>query len=256
MVKNLIRSTLDSLLNSYSDSCLIRKGELASLESETFSHHLKKLFNKLNIQCVIDVGANTGGYRGFLRKAVGFQGVILSFEPIKEYVTILQQVGENDDNWFIFDFALGNEDNTKEINLMKDGSFSSFLPPNDSSNLNLVKIRNVVEEKQMVNIRRLDSIFAELKEQYSVQNIYLKMDTQGYDLEVIKGADNSLREILALQTELSVIPIYENMPSFTEVYQTLKNKRYSITGMFPVTRDKNLRVVEFDGVFINENPNK
>lgn len=100
-MKSLIRNTLDSLISSYSDYCLIPKGKLARLESQTFAHHLKKLFSNLNIECVIDVGVNTGGYHNFLRKQVGFQGIVLSFEPIKKHVEILQQSLENHSNWFI-----------------------------------------------------------------------------------------------------------------------------------------------------------
>lgn len=253
MIKSIIRKTLGNLISSYSDYSLVNKNHLVSLQSQTFDHHLGKMFNNLNIECVIDVGANTGGYHDFLRNQVEFQGIILSFEPLKKHVEILEELAKNDSNWYIFDFALGNEDNSKEMNLMKAATFSSFLTT-DNSNVGTFTKFNVIEEKEIVKIRRLDSIFAQLKQKYSVQNIYLKMDTQGYDLEVIKGADNSLSEILALQTELSIISLYENMPIFTEVYQTLKNKKYSITGMFPVSRDKSLRIIEFDGVFINENP--
>lgn len=52
------------------------------LDSLELANHLRELFNFLDIKCVLDVGANKGQYRDFLRQHVGYKGLILSFEPI------------------------------------------------------------------------------------------------------------------------------------------------------------------------------
>lgn len=228
---------------------LIHQNSLKNLERETFHYHLKCLFKKLNIQCVLDVGANIGGYRNFLRNKVAYDGLILSFEPIKKNIEILKDLAKEDSSWFIYDFALGNGDTKKQINSMKQSCFSSFLEPDDST---VGWMKNItIQEKENVTIKKLDSIINLIKRDHLIGNTYLKMDTQGYDLEVIKGAENSLSEILALQTEVSMRKIYKNMPGFFDVYQILMKKGYDITGMFPVTRDSLLRVIEFDCVMIN-----
>ena len=92
----------------------------------------------------------------------------------------------------------------------------------------------------------------ELKKKWPMQNLYLKLDTQGYDLEVIKGAENTLGEVRALQSEISILGIYSGMPDYLSSIKVFGEKGFDITGMFSVSRDKFLRVVEFDCVAINK----
>lgn len=62
-----------------------------------------------------------------------------------------------------------------------------------------------------------------------------------------------LPTLVPQQTEMSLVPIYKEMPNFVEVYQTLKSEHFAITGIFPVSRDKSSRIIEFDCIMINEN---
>jgi hypothetical protein len=91
----------------------------------------------------------------------------------------------------------------------------------------------------------------ELRSKYESKNVYLKIDTQGYDLEVIKGAASTLPTVLALQTELSFQPIYSNMPSFRDVLDLLTRQGFQISALCPVVHDSMLRLVECDCVLIN-----
>ncbi len=222
------------------------------LEKQSFAYHLQQLFQKLDIHCVLDVGANTGRYRDFLRQAVGYEGLIISFEPVKKNVDILTQKASKDKNWLIYDFALGSQETSQEINVMKADVFSSFLNP-DHSIVDQFQQENRLDYQEIVAIKTLDSVMNLLKKQHSIKNVYLKMDTQGYDLEVINGAGESIPDILALQTEVSMRKIYEEMPTFLDMYQTLIDEGFEITGMFPVNRDPWLRAIEFDCVMLNSN---
>ena len=221
------------------------------LEMKAFAWHLRKLFTTLNITCVLDVGANTGGYRNFLRNHVGFDGLILSFEPVQKNVEQLVTLAKTDLNWIIYDFALGSEDAKKEINIMQSDQMCSFLSPHHEI-INELKVSNTIIDNQLVSIRKLDSIISMLNERHKLHNIYLKMDTQGFDLEVIKGAEKTLPLVRALQTEVSIIPVYENMPAFFEIHKILSESNFDITGLFPVTRDSHQRIIEFDCVMINK----
>jgi hypothetical protein len=55
----------------------------------------------------------------------------------------------------------------------------------------------------------------------------------------------------ALQTEASVRRIYKGMPGYTEIIHYLDERGFDITGLYPISRDKSLRLVEFDCVMIN-----
>jgi len=103
----------------------------------------------------------------------------------------------------------------------------------------------------MVPVKRLDEIADTIRQESGCQSMYLKLDTQGYDLEVIKGASAALGSVAALQTEVSVLPIYGRMPDWLTSLQTLKERSFDVTGIFPVSQDPDLRVVEFDCVAVN-----
>lgn len=214
------------------------------------ANHLRDLFGILNIDCVLDVGANTGQYHDFLRDTVGYNGLIISFEPIKKNLEILEQRSQPDSNWLICDFALGAEEAEIPFNVMETNSFSSFLKPTDSV-LNDFSAQNSVAHQEIVKMKRLDVALPDLTSDHQISNIYLKMDTQGYDLEVFKGAKHLLPSIKALQTELSVQQISEEMPDYITAIQALNKHDFDITGMYTVSRDRILRVVEFDCVMIN-----
>jgi len=80
---------------------------------------------------------------------------------------------------------------------------------------------------------------------------YLKIDTQGFDIEVLRGAGASLPAVKALQTEASIIGLYKGMPPYMDTLRYLDERGFDITGLYPVSRDSTLRLVEFDCVMIN-----
>jgi hypothetical protein len=79
---------------------------------------------------------------------------------------------------------------------------------------------------------------------------YLKLDTQGWDLEVIDGGPQTLPRVLALQTEVSCRAVYEGMPTMATSLDVLAAHGFAVSGLFPVTRDADLRVVELDCVAV------
>ena len=82
------------------------------------------------------------------------------------------------------------------------------------------------------------------------QRLFLKLDTQGYDLEVLRGATATLSRVVALQSEISFVPIYAGMPSWRESIQRIGELGFAVTGIFAVSRDASLRLVEADCVFV------
>lgn len=90
--------------------------------------HIFELIKRHNIDLVLDVGANAGQFSLDLRKT-GYQGEIISFEPIKECYESLISIADN--NWRIFNFALDDSETTQEINISKKSVFSSLLETSD-----------------------------------------------------------------------------------------------------------------------------
>ncbi len=220
------------------------------MEDLHFTGHLRQMFGMLNIKVVLDVGANTGQYRDFLRNHVGFDGCIVSFEPVPELVATLRERASGDANWHVYPWALGSSNTEAMINVMQRSQFSSFLTPENSMQPAFSDV-NVVERQERVEIKRLDSVYETITAALPSGGVYLKMDTQGCDLDVVEGASGILDRIAMLQTEVSVLPIYSDMPDYHTSLTTLSALGFDVTGMFPVSRDEYLRLIEFDCVMLN-----
>jgi FkbM family methyltransferase len=217
--------------------------------TNTLDAHLLHLFSALRINCVFDVGAHHGDYGDQLR-SIGYPGPIFSFEPVPENFKILSARCAADPKWRAFPFALGSRNETAKINVLSGATFSSFLSPSEYGRDQFgAKMR--IERTQDVEVKRLADIFDECISGIAEPRVFLKMDTQGYDLAVVEGAGARLEQVLALQTELAVKRIYDSMAtSFVEMIPAMEKRGFEVTGLFPVTfdpRDK-LRVVEFDCV--------
>jgi FkbM family methyltransferase len=218
-------------------------------ESNYLMPHLKRLFAVLHVDCVLDVGANTGQFVDRLRHDLRYRGRIASFEPAHASYERLAQRLSTDPRWRGFRCALGREQGTAELNLFTpDSSLNSMLQPSAFGTERFAALR-AAPGKETVEVRRLDDVFAEAVRPLTDPVTFLKLDTQGFDLEVLGGATAILGRVAALVTELPVQPIYEGMPSLVEALGELQDLGFVITGMFPVTRDRDrLGAVEFDCV--------
>ncbi|MGE3268365.1 MAG: FkbM family methyltransferase [Chloroflexota bacterium] len=210
--------------------------------------YLTHLFLLLSIDCVIDVGARNGEFGRLLREH-GYRGRIISFEPVPTTFEHLQQRAARDPLWDAYQVALGSENTLATINVMRSSEFSSFLAPIDGSELNRAGWNAVVRQEQ-VPVRRLDDILPDILPAGRSSRIYLKMDTQGWDLEVLRGAEQTLSRVQALQSEMSIIPIYDGSPPFSEALASLKQRGFAASAMFGVSRDPQQRLREFDCVMV------
>lgn len=246
-MKKYIREYLEKFLHVLG----FRLVPLWRMRNLELTDHLATLFRRLEIDCVLDVGANRGQFRDLLRNEAGYEGLIVSFEPIAANIEVLRERASKDDMWKIYGLALGSIDGMMPINVMKQDMFSSLLEPETGENIQQFKELNSVARVEQVEVRRLDGLFDEIVRSHQAKHVYLKLDTQGYDLEVVKGAGSVLPRLAGMQTEVAVQQLYKGMPSYLESIRVLTDLGFEITGMFPVTRDKRLRVVEFDCTLVN-----
>lgn len=212
---------------------------------------LRRLFDHLAIDCVIDVGANDGGYYRFLRREVGYDGLVVSFEPIPSLIEGLRRSAATERDWVIEGCALGAESGTATLNVARAPVFSSFLPPLDNRNAGQFDGKEAVRERIACPVRTLAEVLPELRARHGARKIFLNLDTQGFDLRVMQGAGARLGEIRAMQTELSVIPIYADMPPMDEVLRFLEARGFALSGMFPVEGAPFPLLAEMDAILIN-----
>lgn len=211
---------------------------------------LDSLFRLRHINCVIDVGAHFGEYAKRLR-FMGYTGSICSFEPVGASFEILQKAAAHDPKWHVYHYALGREDGPRNVNVTSHSVFSSFLEPSEFSRSEFPLHTDVVST-QTVQMTTLDQVFGECIRTIDSPKVFLKLDTQGYDFEVLAGARQSIEKIEALQSELSVLHCYQGMKSFTDGLAAIQDLGFCISGLFPVGRTSDLRLIEGDCVLVRQ----
>ncbi len=209
------------------------------------AQHVAWLLRHYRVNCVFDVGANTGQYAKQLRRA-GYSGRIASFEPVPDTAETLRQAAADDPDWFVYPYALGREDTTTSMNVVY-GTMSSLLDPSEFGSTRYKRFKNT--RTQEIEVRRLDGLMDEILDGLDKPRPYLKLDTQGYDLEAFAGLGGRAKELVGMQSEVALMQIYEGMPRMQEAIDTYEAAGFEITGMFPVTREEATgRVLEFDCV--------
>jgi FkbM family methyltransferase len=191
----------------------------------------------------LDVGANVGQYASELRR-IGYRGAIVSFEPIPECYQKLAEQGKADPGWTGYNVALADRTSQRSFNVMKSSDFSSFRQPSGISSLHFPE-ENLVDRVLDIETTTLNQVIPEL----GGSRYFLKMDTQGYDLEVFRGSDAVRDSISGLQTEVSLVHIYENVPAWHEAIQEYREAGYGLVAMHPLQHDEYKEAVEINCYF-------
>lgn len=207
--------------------------------------HLRRVFDVHRIDTVFDVGANDGAYAEMLRNKVRFAGTIHSFEPIPAQITTLREKARADPKWIIHACGLGAKAGTLPFHVMQSDVFSSFRKPS-ASQPDKYSDSNIVVQTVEVPVRTVAEVMRELP----ASRVHLKMDTQGFDLEVFAGAAGVLQQIPSLQSELALRTVYDGAPDWREAMSTYERAGYSPSILRAISFDDALRCIEIDSVFV------
>lgn len=211
---------------------------------------LRRFLSAFAVDCVFDVGANAGQYATMLRKDVGFRGAILSFEPNPDVFAVLSRRAAGDPAWHVFNLALSDFDGTAAFNIMEADQFSSIERP--AQELDAVFVtRNRVKRTVEMQCRRLDGMMADLRASHGFARPFLKLDTQGHDRAVCEGAGALLGDMLGLQSELAVRPLYEGAPDYRAMIAWLEERDFLPSAFFANNKGHFPLLVEMDGIFIH-----
>jgi FkbM family methyltransferase len=197
---------------------------------------LRDLLRSLAVNCVLDVGANRGQYAADLR-AVGYRGQIISFEPVRSEFEALQRAFAHDRRWSGLQVALGSVAGTANLIVPEATVFSSFLT--------LLRPMPGTTGAD-VEVLRLDGLLPGLLRGQPRPRVFLKMDTQGFDLEVFRGAETSLPWIVGLQSEISVEPLYAQMPHYLESLHAYEQRGYVLHHLAVVNRTSQQDLLELN----------
>jgi len=205
-----------------------------------------KIFQTYGIDTVIDIGANAGQFAEQLRNDIRYDKTIISFEPMSSAYELLNAKAKDDLNWTTYNIALGEEDKSDEINIAGNSDSSSLLDMLPKHLKSAPESKYI--GKEIVKIKKLDSIFHDFCSPSNT--IYMKIDTQGYECRVLKGADNSLKQIDTVQMEMSLVPLYDGETLFNDMYMFMSGRGYSLIAIEPIFSDPNSgQILQVDGIF-------
>lgn len=191
---------------------------------------------------VIDVGANVGQFGLDLRR-YGFKGQISSYEPVKESFDVLSQTIRQHQPWKSFQLGLGAEESERIINISgNDGLSSSFLEMRAVHLENFPDSATVAKEK--ISISTIDKQIEVLG--LRPQEIMLKLDVQGFEAEVLKGASQTLSKIPLVYLEVSITPLYEGEISFLPILIELSKSGHQVIDVFRGIRGSNGQLLQLD----------
>ena len=251
-MKNAIKNTIDWILFKL-DSFFNKIGILIiprwRAHDFTLIRRMKRTIKEYNIDCIIDVGANIGQYKDSMRKEVGFKGLIISYEPDPECFEIIKQKSKKDDLWVVEKYAIGDKEGVLKLNIMEGSVFNSFLEPDDSES-DLFSDGNTVKKVVEVPVKRLDDLIPELMDKFNFKNIFLKLDTQGFDLEAFTGTLGVLDVIKGVQTEVSFTQLYKNAPTFDKSVKLFKENGFEVSGMYSLGEFRFPHALEHDCIYL------
>ena len=183
---------------------------------------LEKLVKDIKApETIIDIGSNKGQFI-LLMEQIFPNKIVYSFEPIIEMINKQKKFFKYKKNITFHNLALGSSICSKEFLITSRMDSSSFLKV--VSNTNKSKNYSVIEKRD-IKVSTLDEIF--LNEKFS-HPILIKMDVQGYELEVLKGANDLLKKTDYLLLEVSENEMYQNQPTEKIIVEYLKNFNFEI----------------------------
>lgn len=206
---------------------------------------LADFFQRFSIDLVLDVGANIGQYGEAIRNWYGYRGKIISFEPDPGAFQRLSEVARADGNWECHNVGLGDRPGEAVLNVSELSVFNSILKTTDY--VEGLDSRARAARTVTVPIITLDQFWAEQK--LSGQ-IFLKLDTQGYERPILTGAPESLQKATGLQLELSLAKLYDEQPLIEEMLPLLRERGFKLYEIWSGYADEHTgAILEVDGLF-------
>jgi FkbM family methyltransferase len=157
------------------------------------------------VKVVYDVGANVGQFGIGLRQR-GYDGKIFSFEPVKSAFDALKSVAATDKSWNVLQCAIGSETGEVWVNVSVNTQFSSIKSLSEKAAS--VDPDSGIVGREKVVCTTLDELAA------SQGPTLIKIDTQGFEREVVKGAPRALSQAVGVFMELPIIDVYDGSWSF------------------------------------------
>jgi FkbM family methyltransferase len=208
----------------------------------------KRLFDNQSI-IIFDVGAHDGRSIDLYKKKFS-NSTIFSFEPTPKTFSILKKNTENLEKVNLYNEALTFFVGQTSF-YINNSSLTNSLLESSISDDNFIDATRT-KEKITVNTNTIDNFCS--KNTIDKINI-LKIDAQGADLDVLKGAIGMLKNksVDLIYIEVEFVQLYENQPLFHDISHFLSEYGYNLYSLYNLSIGKNGQMIYGDAIFL---PNK
>jgi len=182
----------------------------------------RKVLSRIACDFIIDVGANRGQF-SLVSRLVKPGVPIVAFEPILAEAEVFCRVISGFDNIQLHQVAIGEKASEAEIHLSRSTDSSSLFPIGEIQKKLFPATDEIGTEKVLV--KKLDDFKAEW-ERHS--QILLKIDVQGFELSVLKGATETLKYCAHVYVECSEIELYVGQALYTDVATFLEQQGFRL----------------------------
>ena len=224
---------------------------LMFLERNIHQKRISKFLQNRSIKTIIDVGAHKGE---FAQNALQIESVnkIIAFEPQKKIFSLLKEKFSDNDKVVLNNFALSEkvEKRIMKINKMTATSTLNHEINNDSLYFKfksfLLYQKNSIIDEEEIDTTTFDAFF---NEEIFNENTLLKIDTEGYEMHVLKGSEQKIKEVKYILIENQFSKMYKNV-NFRDCHDFLRKKNFKLLKKF---RFPTLHYE--DRLYINEHKN-
>lgn len=216
-----------------------------SIARDPYVRRLVRALEHGHIDTVLDIGANVGQFGRMVRTA-GFSGRILSVEPLETAYGQLSRRASSDPHWTCINVAVGAEPGETQINVSAN-SYSSSL-------LTMTRKHLAADpESLIIGTQDVDVVtVADVVVQHGIMptSTLLKIDTQGYEQQVLDGAGSLLDEFAAIQLELSFVELYEGQRLYADLVEQMAQHGLMMWSLETGISDDTGRLLQCDGLFV------
>lgn len=213
----------------------LRSGVAASIEHSS-------ALGGTQYKTIVDIGANVGQFALFARERFP-NATIFSFEPLEDCWPVFANIFAQDEQVQLFRCAVGPTDSTATINVTAENDSSSILAPAATQ---VEVFGTAVSAKKIIELRRLGSI---LPTDRIVPPALLKIDVQGFELDVLRGCEEVLQRFNVLYIEASYVELYERQALAGDVIQFLLDRGFDLAGVFNQHTDQSRGPLQADFLF-------
>jgi FkbM family methyltransferase len=220
--------------------------DLVHFDGRKFAERRRaELMKTLGIDLVLDVGANTGQYIEEIREN-GFQGNVIAFEPLASASEQLVEAARSDPRLTVYQCAIGADESQAVIHVAAN-SYSSSLLEMEEVHLRAAPGSNYIDSEE-VRVRPLDSF------EIPDATLWIKIDAQGHERDVLEGARRTLQRAHAVEIELSYVSLYRGQALACEVQEALGGHGFRLAALGrPFYDSTETSLLQIDAIFLHAN---